>query len=143
MIDAFMMEFYAERAEERPGALAFVEQLAERGVRMSVASSSPKAYLEAGLARCGFARHLDAIVSVDEAGASKREPAVWDLARTIMGNAARDHVGMEDSVYAVRTLRAAGYRTLGIYDCDVSGTHEGAARSVRPRRLHLCRAGRR
>ena len=32
--------------------------------------------------------------------------------------------GVEDSVYAVHTLNAADYRTLGIYDCDISGTVE-------------------
>ena len=32
--------------------------------------------------------------------------------------------GVEDAVYAVRTLTGADYRTLAIYDCDLSGTVE-------------------
>lgn len=124
MIDEFMLEFYRERAEARPGALSFVQGLAERGVRMSVASSSPQPYLRAGLERCGFAAYLDAVVSVDDVGKSKREPAVYDRAREIMGTPRATTWGVEDSVYAIRTLCAAGYRTLGIYDCDLSGTVE-------------------
>ena len=85
MMDELMLEFYRERALARPGALEFVQALAERGVRMSVASSSPQPYLQAGLERCGFAPYLDAIVSVDDVGASKREPAVYDHAREAMG----------------------------------------------------------
>ena len=30
-------------------------------------------------------------------------------------------------MYAVRTLKAANYRTLGIYDCDISDTCEQLA----------------
>ena len=80
MMDELMLEFYRERVAARPGALEFVQALAERGVHMSVASSSPQPYLQAGLERCGFTPCLDAIVSVDDVGASKREPAVYDRA---------------------------------------------------------------
>ncbi|MBX9032761.1 HAD family hydrolase [Gordonibacter massiliensis (ex Traore et al. 2017)] len=123
-IDELMLDFYRTRAEARPGALTFARQLAERGVRLSVASSSPLPYLQAGLARCGFTPYLDAIVSVDDVGKSKRESAVYDRAREAMGTPLATTWGVEDSVYAVHTLRKAGYRTLGIYDCDISGTPE-------------------
>lgn len=124
MMDELMLEFYRERVLARPGALAFVQELARHGVHLSVASSSPQAYLQAGLARCGFTPYLDAIVSVDDVGASKREPAVYDRARELMGTPLVSTWGVEDSVYAVRTLNDANYRTLGIYDCDLSGTTE-------------------
>lgn len=127
MMDELMLEFYRERVAARPGALEFVQALAERGVRMSVASSSPQPYLQAGLERCGFTPCLDAIVSVDDVGASKREPAVYDRARELMGTSLATTWGVEDSVYAVRTLKAANYHTLGIYDCDISGTCEQLA----------------
>lgn len=122
MIDDFMTSFYRERAVERPGALAFVEGLAKHGVRMTVASSSPRRYLEAGLARCGFAEYFDAILSVEDVRSSKREPHVWHHAREIMGTPLAGTWGVEDSIYAVRTLSRAGYRTLGIYECDASAT---------------------
>ena len=44
-----------------------------------------------------------------------------------MGTSLATTWGVEDSVYAVRTLKAANYRTLGIYDCDISGTCEQLA----------------
>lgn len=124
MIDEFMLAYYRERARERPGALAFVRDLHARGVALSVASSSPQPYLRAGLERCGFAPFLQAIVSVDDVGASKREPAVYDRAREHMGTPIETTWGFEDSTYAIRTLRSAGYRTVGIYDCDLAGTYE-------------------
>lgn len=124
MINDFMLTFYRTRVEARAGALAFVRELAARGVRMSVASSSPLPFLQAGLERCGFAPYMDAIVSVDDVGASKREPAVYDRARELMGTALDTTWGVEDSLYAIETLAGASYRTLGIYDCDIAGTFE-------------------
>lgn len=130
MIDEFMLDFYANRSEARPGALVFVEGLAARGVRMTVASSTPKPLLEAGLGHVGITPYLDAICSVDDVGKSKREPAVYDFARSIMGTELNATWGFEDAVYAVRTLRAAGYGAYGIYDCDLSGTYEDLEREA-------------
>ena len=124
MIDELMLAYYRERAHERPGALAFVRALYARGAVLSVASSSPQSYLRAGLERCGFTPYLQAIVSVDDVGASKREPVVYDRARELMGTPLATTWGFEDSSYALRTLRSAGYHTVGIYDCDLAGTYD-------------------
>lgn len=127
MMDELLLDYYHTRARERPGALAFVRDLAERGVRMSVASSSPQSYLQAGLAQAGFSPYLDYIVSVDDVGKSKREPAVYDYACGLMGTPRETTWVFEDSTYALRTLRSADYRTVGIYDNDLSGTFEELA----------------
>lgn len=130
MIDDFMMDFYGGRCCARPGALALVHGLAERGVHMSLASSTPSDCIHAAMEHCGFSPCLDAILSVDDVGASKREPAVYDRARKIMGTPLESTWGAEDSIYALRTLRRAGYRTLGVYDCDLSGTMDQLAENA-------------
>lgn len=124
MINDFMFDFYSNHSELRPGALAFIEGLAQRGVRMTVASSTPQPLLEAGLDHTGVTPFLDAIVSVDLVGKSKREPAVYDHARAIMGTPLESTWGFEDAAYAVDTLARAGYKTVGIYDNDLSATFE-------------------
>lgn len=122
MIDEFMADYYAHRSVARPGALEFVRDLDDLGVPLAVASSTPRALLESGLTHVGIAPYLRAIVSVDDAGASKREPAVYDLARESLGTSRAQTWGFEDALYALRTLNCAGYRTCGVYDCDLSGT---------------------
>ena len=127
MVGEYMMEFYSTRAKARPGALAFVRALFERGVRLSVASSSPMPYLLAGLSHTDFLPLFDAVVSVDDVGKPKREPAVYDRARHLMGTDLSLTWGVEDAFYAIGTLKRAGYHTLAIYDCDMSGTYEALA----------------
>ncbi len=124
IIDDYMIEFYGQRSVARPGALAFVEGLAAAGVHMTVASSSPKQYLIAGLEHCGFAPYMEEILSVEDVNSTKREPVVWDRAREIMGTSLEFTWGVEDSAYALDTLRNAGYRTIGVHDNDDAGPIE-------------------
>lgn len=124
MIDEAMMSFYGSRSCARPGALDLVRDLVDLGAHVSVASSTPRHLLEAGLSHCGFTPYLEAVLSVDDVGKSKREPAVYDRARELMGTELKYTWGVEDAIYAVNTLRNAGYHTLGIYDCDISGTYD-------------------
>lgn len=124
VIDEFMFDFYSNHSELRPGVMEFVEGLAAQGVHMTVASSTPKPLLEAGLAHVGMIPYLEAIVSVDCVGKSKREPAVYDHARFIMGTELQCTWGFEDALYAVQTLKKANYPTVGIFDNDLAGTFE-------------------
>ena len=135
MVNEYMLNYYSTRAVARPGALSFVQGLSELGVRLSVASSSPVAFLRAGLAHTGFLPLLDAVVSVDDVGKPKREPAVYERAQSLMGTDAAMTWGFEDAVYAIGTLKRAGFHALAVYDCDESGTFEelsaAADRTVR------------
>lgn len=101
MIDEYMLDFYRNRAEARPSALEFVQGLAQAGAHLTVASSSPKPYLMAGIERCGFAPYLERVLSVEDVHSTKREPDVWDRAREIMGTSKQLTWGVEDSAYAI------------------------------------------
>ncbi|WP_172135238.1 HAD family phosphatase [Adlercreutzia sp. ZJ473] len=130
MIDEIMRDYYENRAMAKPGALELVRALDARGVPLAVASSSPKPLLDAGLRSAGFTPYLRAVVSVDDVGASKREPAVYDRAREALGTTREQTWGVEDAIYAIRTLNAAGYRTLGVHDCDLSATRDDLRREA-------------
>ena len=150
MIFDRMRAFYANEVEARPGALAFVQALHERGVPMAVASSTPADMLATCVERCGFAPYMKTVVSVDDLQTSKREPAVYDHARSFLGTDRAHTWAFEDAAYALDTLRAAGYRTGAIYDNDISGTRDQLFERRLPHRLmggsrprHLSRQGRR
>lgn len=124
MINDFMFDYYSGRVEARPGAAEFVRALAARGVRMGVASSTPQRLLDACFAHVGLASFFADIVSVDRVGASKRQPVVYDYVRDVLGTDLPFTWGFEDALYAVQTLRRAGYSVVGIYDDDLAGRFE-------------------
>ena len=122
VIDDYIMNYYAHEAAAKPGALDFVRGLHQRGVRMVCASSTPHAQLEVGLTATGFRPYFLEIVSTDDAGCSKRDPHIYQVCREILGTPLESTWGVEDAIYAIRTLKGAGFGTVGIYDCDESGT---------------------
>lgn len=122
MIDDEMMSYYENEAEPKLGALDLVRGLYEAGVPMGVASSTPPKLLHVGLERTGFAEYMKAIYSVDDFNSSKREPLVYNKVREVLGTKTEDTWGVEDALYAIRTLNAAGYKTLAIYDSEIAGS---------------------
>lgn len=123
-IDAMAADFYATRAHPRPGVLAFLERLRAAGVRCAIASSSPHSMLDPGVAGSGLAPYIEAVVSVEDVGVSKREPVVYDHARNLLGASQEATWVFEDALYAVRTAKTGGYHVLATWDCDESGTFE-------------------
>ncbi len=115
IMDEYMMAYY-EAAHLLPGAEALLESCARNEVKMTMASSSKAEFLRAGAKATGIAGYFCAIISVDEVGASKREPAIYNRARDVMGTEKPLTWGFEDSLYAMDTLVGAGYPVLGLYD---------------------------
>lgn len=130
MIFERMRAFYANEVIARPGALTFVRALHERGVPMAIASSTSPDMLATCVRRCGLEPYMRAVVSVDDLNTSKREPAIYDYARSFLGTDRACTWGFEDATYAIRTLKDAGYHTGAIYDNDISGTREDLYREA-------------
>lgn len=124
MIDDYMMSYYTEQAELLPGVRELLDSAVACGVRLAVTSSSAHIYLEEGLRRCGVRELFTAVYSVDDVGASKREPVIYDRARADLGTDRATTWGLDDSVYAVETLRRAGYPTVGIYEGSVGSEQD-------------------
>ena len=73
-----------------PGALSWFERLRAAGWRQALASSAPRPNIDAvfeSLAALG--RYLDAVVSADEVGRGKPDPAIFLEAARRLGSAAR------------------------------------------------------
>lgn len=131
LIDDYVFDYYANRARALPGVEEFLSSCARAGVRMAVTSSSAVAYLEAGLACAGIRSYFEEVISVDLVGASKREPVIFDHARSLLGTQRGETWGFEDSLYAMDTLRNAGFPVVGIYDEE----HGVGVEDVRERAL--------
>ncbi len=124
IIDSSMQRFYDNDVVAEPGALEFVRELRELGVRMCVVSSSPLRYLQAGLGRCGFLPYFDGVLSADELKLTKREHPIFERALEILGTKKENTWGFDDTAYALQTLNSVGCHTIGIYSSDLNGTVE-------------------
>lgn len=122
MIHDEMHQYYSKRAELKPGVREFVDGIYAAGIPMSVASSTSADLLKEGLASTGLADKMVAIYSTDDVGKPKRFPDIYNAARDAMGTPTESTWGVEDALYAIRTLKGAGYKTLAIYDSEIAGS---------------------
>lgn len=130
MIRDEMRRYYTFDATLKPGVREFIEGLDAAGVPMSVASSTSSDLLIAGMKCTGLDCIMRAVVSTDDVNAAKRFPDVYNAARDAMGTKTGFTWGVEDALYAIRTLNGAGYNTLAIYDSDIAGTLEDLSREA-------------
>ena len=98
----------------RPGVLELLKEARLRGIRVAVASSSPRRWVQGNLERLGIFESFDAVATGDEVPRTKPDPAVYLLALSRLGVAAADAVALEDSPNGVRAAQAAGMRCVAV-----------------------------
>ena len=115
-IARMLEDYYFYEVPAKPGAVALLNFLAERGIPMASATSSPRTHVTRALERLGLLPYLQAIFTTGEVGVSKHEPAIYHLAAERLGTAPAETLVFEDSLYALKTARTAGYCTVGVFD---------------------------
>ena len=120
---------YTEKAQLLPGFEDLLSLLHDRGVRLALASSSPRAWIDLVLDRFDLRPSFDVTVSAQEIdGEGKPSPAIYlDTARQLGVDPARCVV-VEDSRNGVLSARAAGMYCIGLRngfndDQDLSDAH--------------------
>ena len=124
-IARMLADYYFHEVPAKPGAAGLLEFLAERGVPMAAATSSPREHVTRALERLGLLPYLREIFTTGEVGVSKHEPAIYHLAAGTLRTAPAETLVFEDSLYALKTARAAGYRTVGVYDAHGEADQAG------------------
>lgn len=117
-------EFYFQEAPLKPGAAEFLQALTDRGISIAAATSSEKEHIERAFQRLGIIRYFRRIVTCTEVGAGKTSPAVYLQAAGFLGSNPEETVVFEDALYALRTAKAAGFHTVGMYDRSSEGDQE-------------------
>lgn len=125
-----MIETYRTRVEASPGALDFVSAVHEAGAPMCVLSSSPQAFLRAGLGHAGLLSFFpeDLVISADDKGWTKRKPSTFANVCEMLGTEPADTWLFDDSWYAIETAHEFGLHTVGMHSSDGCGTLEELGR---------------
>lgn len=97
-----------------PGAVELVETLHAAGIRLGVASSSPRPAVDAVLKSLGVATTFHAVVSGEEVAFGKPAPDIFLLAAARLGAPPTQCAVIEDSPHGLEGARQAGMRTIAL-----------------------------
>lgn len=115
-MNAIVFAAYRDEVIPKPGVVAYLEALKKRGIPMAVATATDRPMVEAALARTGLAGYFKQIFTCTEIGAGKERPDIYLAAAEALGASPADTWVFEDALYAIKTAKAAGFYTVGLYD---------------------------
>jgi HAD superfamily hydrolase (TIGR01509 family) len=109
---------YRDRLHEtldfRPGIRSWLAEARDLGLRVAIASSSPRRWVEGHLKRTNALDLFGLVVTGDEVSAHKPDPAVYLLALSRLGLPGPAAVAVEDTPHGVQAAAAAGMPTAAI-----------------------------
>lgn len=97
-----------------PGVREWLEKLAAAGVPRAVGSSTPRANLDAAMARTGLAPLFDAVVSAEDVTHGKPNPEVFLKAAGRIGRRPEECVVFEDAFAGIEAARAGGMKVIAV-----------------------------
>lgn len=102
---------------------------------MVVATSTDRMHAEAALKRAGIEEYFDRVFTCSEVGAGKSNPEIFEQAGRQLGTRKSTTWVFEDALYAIKTAKAAGFPTVGLYD-ETSRKDQKEIRAMADRYLH-------
>jgi beta-phosphoglucomutase family hydrolase len=104
-----------EGVEPLPGAAEWVARLHHAGWKQAIASSAPRANVEAVVAALGFERLIDAIAAAEDVSRGKPEPDVFLEAARRVGVPPGRCIVVEDAAAGIEAARRAGMKSVGVH----------------------------
>jgi len=97
-----------------PGALEWIARLAKAGWLQAVASSAPRANVEAMAAVLKLDRLMGALVSAEDVHRGKPDPEVFLVSAARLGAAPERSVVVEDAAAGIEAARRGGMKSIGV-----------------------------
>lgn len=97
-----------------PGVESALMSARELGLKLAVASSSPRYWVEGHLDRLGLLKHFEALKTADDVTDVKPDPALYTQALEALGVKSTEAIAFEDSVNGVKAAKAAGIYCIAI-----------------------------
>lgn len=101
---------------KKPGVDEILRYFRREGVKIAVASSSPRTQIENNLKKADIHKYMDIIVSGEEVACGKPFPDIFLEAAKQMGCAPQECYVFEDSENGIKAGVAAGCRTIMVPD---------------------------
>lgn len=124
MINDEMREPYEKDVTVKEGAVEFLEALKEKGVPMCIATSTDRELVELVLNRLDLMKYFGKIFTCSEIGKNKDHPDIFEEALSYLGTEREDTPIFEDSLYAMKTAKKAGYPVVAVADKSAEWSRE-------------------
>lgn len=111
-----IIRFYSEKVELKNGVLEFLEFCHNSGCKMCIASATATEFLKIVLNRFCLGKYFSGVFSCADIGIGKEKPDIFLIANEHLGSDISDTWVFDDSLVAVKTAKAAGFKVVGIYD---------------------------
>lgn len=95
-----------------PGVSDRLQEAASLGLRIAIASSSPRVWIDSWMDQLGLHAHFHHISTVDDTGKVKPDPSLFLHAAEKLGVTPEEVVIFEDSLNGLRAAMAAGIRCI-------------------------------
>lgn len=100
----------------KEGAREYLEYLKLNGIRIALATASPKILYEPVLRNNCIYNYFDVFCTTEEAGKSKDYPDIYLLAASEMDVSPEDCIVFEDVLKGIVSAKNAGMYTVGVFD---------------------------
>jgi HAD superfamily hydrolase (TIGR01509 family) len=97
-----------------PGVQDYITTAKRLGLKLGVASSSPREWVVGYLSKFGLDIHFDAIRCGDEVKATKPDPALYLAVLKVLGVEASEAIALEDSPNGILAAKRAGIFCVAI-----------------------------
>jgi len=111
-------EAYRNETGFKHAAFDFLQALRAADIPMAIVTSNDRMLIQAAFRRLGIETYFQEILTCGEFGSGKDSPAIFHAAAERMHSPAASTWVVEDGLYAIRTAKEAGYRTIGIADAS-------------------------
>lgn len=129
-VRARKQELVSTRSAATPlsaGVVDWLDEAAEAGIAVGIASSSPRTWILEHLERVGLGSRFQVVACFDDCGVSKPDPASYLLAcRSLRVPPARA-LAVEDSTHGIRAAKQAGLACVGVPTAMTAHMDFGAA----------------
>ncbi len=120
----------AGRLRLLPGVTEWLAALAAAGWRQAIASSAPRANIEAALHALGLTSYFDATVADEDVTHGKPDPEVFLLAAERLATPPARCVVVEDSPFGIEGARRAGMKAIGVGSTTLAPPADRAVRTL-------------
>ncbi|MBN1965897.1 MAG: HAD-IA family hydrolase [Anaerolineae bacterium] len=97
-----------------PGVTQWIADAEARGIKLAVASSSPREWVEGHLERLGLREHFATVKTANDVPKIKPDPALYTAAVEALGAAPNEAVALEDSMHGIQAARRAGLYAIAV-----------------------------